>query len=535
MPDNINKNSVKENPSDKPAGFSNRIPQKIDIKDLDKDWLLVSKNITNSIIKIKQKELNNPKATKTYIYHKVENANKTKIYDLYISKNEAYIIGPLLGEGSSGKVFLAQNAETGQWACMKQFKIADPKVPVMEEIELDILKEEGMFRSSNRKSDEAVLISELIKGDELYNLIIDSKGNLRKNTLSFEQTLALSISLLESYEALARKKYVHRDIKADNIMVDMDHLKCVLIDFGSLITKPQVGDLTGTPEYMSPEMLRRDSNVKQSYTMASDLYALGMVAAKMVSTILPQTGTQDISNIDRDRVNYRKELYASWSGVFADPKEFFDDMIAPKHEAINPIIFATKDVSYQEKHKLSPELIKLSQVFYDMTDKESKRSSIKNLQDSLKSLKEIRFMQIKKGKSTLIDTDYRKKYYDELIQLRQKLVKNRGLEDSLIDDMDSFMLRMVDSIQQNRPNKDTIEVYIKTIKNTLEGQKKINEQLLSLYKRIQPPKNKIKHDYPLPPLPKPPIKQFEGYKLSKEELLKRPLPEPPDKSKMKKK
>ena len=75
---------------------------------------------------------------------------------------------------------------------------------------------------------------------------------------------------------------VHRDIKPDNIMIERATGRALLMDFGisrSISTTVQtagltrVGEVVGTPEYMSPEQASGD-NVDGR----SDLYSLGLVA-----------------------------------------------------------------------------------------------------------------------------------------------------------------------------------------------------------------------------------------------------------------
>ena len=75
---------------------------------------------------------------------------------------------------------------------------------------------------------------------------------------------------------------VHRDIKPDNIMIERATGRALLMDFG--ISRPisttletagltRVGEVVGTPEYMSPEQASGDS-----VDGRSDLYSLGLVA-----------------------------------------------------------------------------------------------------------------------------------------------------------------------------------------------------------------------------------------------------------------
>ncbi len=75
---------------------------------------------------------------------------------------------------------------------------------------------------------------------------------------------------------------VHRDIKPDNIMLERATGRALLMDFGisrtitAQVDRPgltRVGEVVGTPEYMSPEQASGDV-----VDGRSDLYALGLVA-----------------------------------------------------------------------------------------------------------------------------------------------------------------------------------------------------------------------------------------------------------------
>ena len=76
---------------------------------------------------------------------------------------------------------------------------------------------------------------------------------------------------------------VHRDIKPDNIMLERATGRALLMDFGisrTITSAPaaasgltRVGEVVGTPEFMSPEQASGDS-----IDGRSDLYSLGLVA-----------------------------------------------------------------------------------------------------------------------------------------------------------------------------------------------------------------------------------------------------------------
>ena len=76
---------------------------------------------------------------------------------------------------------------------------------------------------------------------------------------------------------------IHRDIKAENIMMDT-HQQIKLLDFGLSKNKSRVSEheICGTPYYMAPEMIRGDE-----YDAKIDVWSMGVLIYYLVSGHLP--------------------------------------------------------------------------------------------------------------------------------------------------------------------------------------------------------------------------------------------------------
>jgi hypothetical protein len=85
---------------------------------------------------------------------------------------------------------------------------------------------------------------------------------------------------------------VHRDVKPDNILLDRSTGRAMLTDFGiakqraDTATLTRTGMIVGTPHYMSPEQAAGGVDVDGR----SDIYALGVIAYRMLTGHLPFKG-----------------------------------------------------------------------------------------------------------------------------------------------------------------------------------------------------------------------------------------------------
>ena len=89
-------------------------------------------------------------------------------------------------------------------------------------------------------------------------------------------------------------RYVHRDIKPDNVLLDANgHIR--LADFGSCLKLFEDGTVqsnvaVGTPDYISPEILRVSGNTLQSDKIVKlfcllKVHSLGFVKTEFLSSI----------------------------------------------------------------------------------------------------------------------------------------------------------------------------------------------------------------------------------------------------------
>ncbi|MDR3503666.1 MAG: protein kinase [Legionella sp.] len=115
-----------------------------------------------------------------------------------------------------------------------------------------------------------------LKGKELFDIISDDLSGI--SPLTLEQRVKLTQLLLKALkEQITDNGIIHRDIKGENILVDLESksMQVNFLDFGlSVKANALDGKCCGTPAYASPEMFL---NGKQ--TTKADVFSLGRVLA----------------------------------------------------------------------------------------------------------------------------------------------------------------------------------------------------------------------------------------------------------------
>eukprot|EP01103_Thecamoeba_quadrilineata_P006373 TRINITY_DN1609_c0_g1_i1.p1 TRINITY_DN1609_c0_g1~~TRINITY_DN1609_c0_g1_i1.p1 ORF type:complete len:748 (-),score=106.55 TRINITY_DN1609_c0_g1_i1:1445-3688(-) len=105
---------------------------------------------------------------------------------------------------------------------------------------------------------------------------------LCKVTLNENQLAWVCQSTLKGLKYLHRKKVIHRDVKAANILLN-ERAMVKIADFGvSQNLNANPNESIGTPLWMAPEVV-----LKQSYCFNADIWSLGITAIEMVEGFPP--------------------------------------------------------------------------------------------------------------------------------------------------------------------------------------------------------------------------------------------------------
>ncbi|XP_072324821.1 striated muscle preferentially expressed protein kinase isoform X3 [Scyliorhinus torazame] len=137
-----------------------------------------------------------------------------------------------------------------------------------------------------------VLISENCLGKEMLYSLID------RFRYSEDDVVGYILQILQGLDYLHSRHIVHLDIKPDNVIVT--YLNVIkLVDFGSahffnpVVPKP-LGHRVGTPEYMSPEMMKGDP-----IGPPADIWGLGVLIYIMLSGRSPFASLEPVEQENR--------------------------------------------------------------------------------------------------------------------------------------------------------------------------------------------------------------------------------------------
>jgi eukaryotic-like serine/threonine-protein kinase len=209
-----------------------------------------------------------------------------------------YVLRDCIGEGGMGRVYLASQPGLDRRVAIKVLhsELAGEPVHVhrlREEAEIACRVRSascvGVIDRGELPDGAPYLVMEYVPGEPLGQVIAEQPISLARAIDIMEQ-------ILRALGAVHAAGIVHGDVKSENFLVETvaGHDRVTLIDFGlaRLADAPHEPDLekgevmvSGTPEYMAPEIIGGDPP-----TRASDLYAAGVVLYELLTGATPFGG-----------------------------------------------------------------------------------------------------------------------------------------------------------------------------------------------------------------------------------------------------
>jgi serine/threonine protein kinase/Tfp pilus assembly protein PilF len=244
----------------------------------------------------------------------------TKKIKIPEDKIENYRLLQKIGEGGMGIVYLAeQEKPIRRKVAVKIIKHGMDTKEVLARFEserqalaiMDHPNIAKVFDAGFTENNRPYFAMEYVKG-------VPISEHCETYKLSISERLKLIIQVCEGVQHAHQKAIIHRDLKPSNVLITIQDNLAIpkIIDFGVAKATAQrlteqtvyteIGQIIGTPEYMSPEQAEMTG---QDIDTRTDVYSLGVILYKLLAGTLPFdaanlriVGDYAMRNIIREKV-----------------------------------------------------------------------------------------------------------------------------------------------------------------------------------------------------------------------------------------
>ena len=194
----------------------------------------------------------------------------------------------ILGSGGMGVVYRARQTSPQREVAVKVLRVLEPGTAARFAREAQILAELEHphivpIYDYGMQDATSYIIMRLMLGGSLAE-------RLKQQRFTVAAAAHLVDELADALDYVHGEGVIHRDIKPSNVLYDR-HGRAYLADFGVARLHSRAEHLTltgrqpGTPAYMAPELWREEEPA-----VATDIYALGVLAFLILTGQLPYTG-----------------------------------------------------------------------------------------------------------------------------------------------------------------------------------------------------------------------------------------------------
>ena len=193
---------------------------------------------------------------------------------------DCYSLGRIIGKGSFGTVYVAQDKSSNQVFAIKSVhksKIVTDASYAFLRSEKEILTQIDspfavQYFGSFQDETCVYFVQEFIPGGELFSLIT------RQHQLSLSQAKLIMAEIVIFLNQLHKQGIVYRDLKPENILISATgHVKIVDFGFASKIEE-QAKTFCGTLEYLAPEIVKR-----RKHGLEVDWWTCGVLLYEMIT------------------------------------------------------------------------------------------------------------------------------------------------------------------------------------------------------------------------------------------------------------
>lgn len=218
------------------------------------------------------------------------------------------IRGQLIGKGTYGRVYLGINADNGEVLAVKQVEI-NPRIAGTDRDrvkEMVAALDQEIDTMQHLEHPNIVQYLGCERGDLSISIYLEyisggSVGSCLRKHGKFEESVVKSLTqqTLSGLAYLHDKGILHRDLKADNILLDLDGT-CKISDFGiskktdDIYGNDSTNSMQGSVFWMAPEVIQSKG---QGYSAKVDIWSLGCVVLEMFAGRRPWSKEEAIGAI----------------------------------------------------------------------------------------------------------------------------------------------------------------------------------------------------------------------------------------------
>ena len=191
----------------------------------------------------------------------------------------------LLGEGGFARVYKARDRRLDRIVAIKVIR---PEV-IGTELFTESFRNEGIALAKLRHPGIVPIYDIRERGGLIYYIMpfvqgVTLEGRLNQARMPPYESRRILSELTDALAAAHRVKMVHMDIKPENVFLEGDLQKVLLVDFGiamaltETVPESSSGPIVGTPAYMSPEQAQGLPEIDHR----SDIYSLGVLGYRML-------------------------------------------------------------------------------------------------------------------------------------------------------------------------------------------------------------------------------------------------------------
>jgi tRNA A-37 threonylcarbamoyl transferase component Bud32 len=212
-----------------------------------------------------------------------------------------YVVKERIGEGGMGIVFRADQPALARTVAIK---LLHPDLAA-DEVFTRRFQDEARAASRVRHAGSVAVLDCDVTADGAPFIAMEHVDGrtlgryLAEREFPLSRVLSITEQILRSLEAAHACGVIHADVKSDNFLIDArpDGDVVTMIDFGLAMIDGEwidSGFVSGTPEYMAPEVIRGEAP-----TIASDLYSVGVILYEMLTGAAPFTGASSQEILSR--------------------------------------------------------------------------------------------------------------------------------------------------------------------------------------------------------------------------------------------